>query len=58
MGCPMKARKKTPPVPMKKEPRFAPGNEDLLEQPATEEEKKRGEFTRVTTLSYDEVDPG
>jgi hypothetical protein len=54
----MKARKKTPPVPMKKEPRFAPGHEDLLEQPATEEEKKRGEFTRVTTLSYDEVDPG
>ncbi|AEG16262.1 hypothetical protein G7K71_09615 [Desulfofundulus sp. TPOSR] len=42
----------------KKEPRFAPGKEDLLEQPATPEEKKRGEFTRVTTLSFDEVEPG
>ncbi len=56
----MPAGNKTPGVkrPGKKEPLFAPGNEDLLEQPATPEEKKRGEFTRVTTLSFDEVDPG
>ncbi|HHW45221.1 MAG TPA: hypothetical protein GXX25_15715 [Desulfotomaculum sp.] len=38
-------------------PAFAPGNEDLLEEPATREEKKRGDFTRVTTLSFDEVEP-
>ncbi|MDQ0287127.1 hypothetical protein J2Z49_002246 [Desulfofundulus luciae] len=56
----MPARNKAPGVkrPGKKEPRFAPGNEDLLEQAATPEEKERGEFTRVTTLSLDEVEPG
>ncbi|MGB9804698.1 hypothetical protein [Desulfofundulus sp.] len=55
----MPAGDRTPEVKraQKKEPRFAPGNEDLLEEPATPEEKKRGEFTRVTTLSFDEVNP-
>lgn len=37
-------------------PIVAPGDEDYLEKEAAREEKKKGEFTRVTTLSYDEVD--
>lgn len=43
----------------KKEPTVAPGMDDQeeLEQSATEEEVDRGEYTSVTTLSYDEVDP-
>ncbi|MGG1398490.1 hypothetical protein ABE288_11860 [Bacillus salipaludis] len=43
----------------KKDPTVAPGMDDQeeLEQSATEEEVERGEYTSVTTLSYDEVDP-
>ncbi|MDR6998440.1 hypothetical protein [Neobacillus niacini] len=43
----------------KKEPTVAPGMDDQEElgQSATEEEVDRGEYTSVTTLSYDEVDP-
>ncbi|EIJ78133.1 hypothetical protein PB1_11254 [Bacillus methanolicus PB1] len=43
----------------KEEPKIAPGMDDSeeLEQNASEDEVKRGEYTRVTTLSYDEVDP-
>lgn len=41
----------------KKRPWAAPGNEEILELPATREEKQRGDFTRVTTLSFDEVNP-
>lgn len=41
----------------KKEPVLAPGNKEILEKSATEEEKWKGNFTRVTNLSYDEVDP-
>jgi hypothetical protein len=39
-------------------PTLAPGmnDQDELEQNATENEVKKGEYTRVTTLSYDEVD--
>ncbi|WP_214659053.1 hypothetical protein [Candidatus Formimonas warabiya] len=40
----------------KKEPTIAPGMEDILEQKATKKEKKAGETTRVTTLSWDEVE--
>jgi hypothetical protein len=41
------------------EPTLAPGMDDQeeLEQSATSEEVKTGDYTSVTTLSYDEVDP-
>jgi hypothetical protein len=40
-------------------PTIAPGMNDQeeLEQNASEEEVKKGEYTSVTTLSFDEVDP-
>ncbi|MGZ4161595.1 MAG: hypothetical protein ACXVNF_12490 [Neobacillus sp.] len=40
-------------------PTLAPGMDDQeeLNQSATEKEVERGEYTSVTTLSYDEVDP-
>lgn len=40
-------------------PTLAPGMDDQeeLEQSATNEEVKKGEYTSVTTFSYDEVDP-
>ncbi|WP_200894729.1 hypothetical protein [Bacillus alveayuensis] len=43
----------------KQEPTIAPGIDDdeELEQNATKEEIARGDYTEVTTLSYDEVDP-
>lgn len=40
-----------------KRPEFAPGNSDLLEEEASDEEKREGLTTRVTRLSLDEVDP-
>ncbi len=41
------------------EPTIAPGMNDNeeLEQKATEEEIKEGEYTSVTRFSWDEVDP-
>lgn len=41
------------------EPSIAPGMDDSeeLEQNASQEEIKKGNYTSVTTLSYDEVDP-
>jgi len=41
----------------KKEPTFAPGDKGVLEKNASKKDLQRGDFTRVTTLSYDEVDP-
>ena len=43
----------------KKEPTIAPGMDDQeeLEKSASEKEVEKGEYTSVTTLSYDEVDP-
>lgn len=43
----------------KNEPTLAPGLDDSeeLEKSATNEEIQKGEFTSVTTLSFDEVDP-
>ncbi|MHB1419825.1 MAG: hypothetical protein ACYCX4_09635 [Bacillota bacterium] len=41
----------------KKKSEIAPGNEELLEVKASREERKKGDYTRVTTLSYDEVEP-
>lgn len=43
----------------KNEPTVAPGMNDNeeLEQKATEAEKKEGEYTTVTKLSWDEVEP-
>ncbi|MDD4239176.1 MAG: hypothetical protein PHT62_11590 [Desulfotomaculaceae bacterium] len=38
-------------------PSLTPGNEEILEKSASKEEIKKGNYTRVTTLSYDEVDP-
>jgi hypothetical protein len=40
------------------EPSLAPGNKEVLERSASKEDIKKGNYTRVTTLSYDEVDPG
>lgn len=41
----------------RKEPSLAPGDKGILEKSASPKEKKEGNFTRVTTLSYDEADP-
>jgi len=43
----------------KKQPTVAPGMDDQeeLNASATEKEVEDGEYTSVTTLSYDEVDP-
>ncbi|MGQ9557627.1 MAG: hypothetical protein ACUVTU_06705 [Desulfurispora sp.] len=41
----------------KTSPNIAPGSAEELERSASEEERRRGDFTRVTRLSYDEVDP-
>lgn len=41
----------------KHEPTLAPGSDDILEKSASKEDKRKGNTTRVTTLSYDEVDP-
>ncbi|MDP4103725.1 MAG: hypothetical protein Q8935_02125 [Bacillota bacterium] len=43
---------------IKQGPTLAPGmnDQDELEQSASDREVKQGEFTNVTTLSYDEVD--
>ena len=43
----------------KKQPTIAPGmdEQEELNASATEKEVKDGEYTSVTTLSYDEVDP-
>ncbi|MCL6478611.1 MAG: hypothetical protein K6T65_09360 [Peptococcaceae bacterium] len=42
---------------IKEKPLVAAGNYDYLEEKATRKEKKRGDFTRVTRLALDEVDP-
>lgn len=39
-----------------KQEKFAPGMADALEQSATKEDKQCGNTTRVTQLSWDEVD--
>ncbi len=41
----------------KKEPTLAPGDKAILEKNANKKDVPKGKFTRVTTLSYDEVDP-
>ena len=41
----------------RKEPSLAAGDKGVLEKNASKKEKKEGNFTRVTTLSYDEADP-
>lgn len=40
-------------------PSVAPGIDDdeELERSASKQEREKGEFTKVTKLSYDEVDP-
>lgn len=40
-----------------KEPSVAPGNDKFLEAKASKEEIRKGNYTKVTTLSFDEVDP-
>ncbi|MGI6065549.1 MAG: hypothetical protein ACOYI2_03545 [Bacillota bacterium] len=35
---------------------ITPGMEDILDEDAGPDEKKAGNYTRVTTLSWDEVD--
>ncbi|MHB9093563.1 MAG: hypothetical protein ACYC21_02730 [Eubacteriales bacterium] len=39
-----------------KHEKMAPGTEDMLEKSAAEEDKKCDNTTRVTRLSWDEVD--
>ena len=43
----------------KQEPTVAPGMDDReeLERRASEEEIREGDYTKVTTLSWDEADP-
>ncbi len=41
----------------KQEPIYAAGNEDLLKKKAGKKDRQKGNYTLVTTLSYDEVDP-
>lgn len=43
----------------KQGPTLAPGmnDQDELEQSASENEVEKGDYTSVTTLSFDEVDP-
>lgn len=36
-------------------PNVAPGMTDFIEKEATRQEKRKGDVTRVTTLSYDET---
>ncbi|MDD2498156.1 MAG: hypothetical protein PHT78_09745 [Desulfitobacteriaceae bacterium] len=45
-------------MPEKKKPHkmITPGMEDVLNEDAGLEEKKSGNYTRVTTFSWDEVD--
>lgn len=45
--------------PNEMNPSIAPGldDEEELQQEASQEEINKGEYTVVTTLSYDEVDP-
>lgn len=38
-------------------PSLAPGSKEVLEKSAGKEEIASGNYTPVTTLSYDEVDP-
>ncbi|WP_169823875.1 hypothetical protein [Bacillus marinisedimentorum] len=42
-----------------KEEKYAPGmdDENELNEEATKKEKRKGEYTKVTKLSYDEADP-
>lgn len=46
-------------VSEEKKPTIAPGMNDQeeLEERATKKEIARGDYTKVTTLSFDEVDP-
>ncbi|AGL02187.1 hypothetical protein [Desulfoscipio gibsoniae] len=39
------------------EPTVAAGDDNFLEKDAGKKDKAKGDYTRVTTLSYDEVDP-
>lgn len=39
-----------------KKPTVAPGDERVLQAKASEKDIRQGNYTRVTTLSYDEVD--
>ncbi|WP_169799886.1 hypothetical protein [Desulfolucanica intricata] len=41
----------------KKVPVYAPGQENVLNKKATEKDKKEGNITKVTKLSFDELDP-
>ncbi|MFZ5643013.1 MAG: hypothetical protein ACOY46_05440 [Bacillota bacterium] len=53
----MSKDKKNAISPDKELPEFAPGNYDILEVNASREEKKEKDFTKVTRLALDEVDP-
>ncbi|WP_449240353.1 hypothetical protein [Desulfoscipio gibsoniae] len=39
-------------------PSVAVGDDDFLKKDAGNKEKAKGDYTRVTILSYDEADPG
>jgi len=40
-----------------KQLKVAPGDDSFLNKEASKKEIKKGNFTKVTTLSFDEVDP-
>jgi len=40
-----------------KKPKVAPGDYTLLNKDASKGDIKKGNYTKVTTLSFDEVDP-
>lgn len=42
----------------KKKPKFAAGVEHPLEKSASKQDIKKNNYTKVTQLSYDEVNPG
>ncbi|TYO95383.1 hypothetical protein [Desulfallas thermosapovorans] len=41
----------------RKKPSVAAGDDKFLKKEAGGKDKARGDYTRVTTFSYDEVDP-
>jgi hypothetical protein len=41
----------------KDEPTLAAGGDEALERSAKKDDVKKGHYTRVTKLSYDEVEP-
>lgn len=50
-------KKHAPAIRDHEKPSVAAGDDIFLKKEAGGKDKARGDYTRVTTLSYDEVDP-